>query len=205
LQHIFDPLTTNPGIARHSASKLFRVVLILSVSRYTIEFLPGDCNIWADLMTRWGTPDVVPTILARCIRGIFCATIAPSLDSEFEWTGVSADRNAETSATCTPFIGLEALKSDSIVASSSGSAWIPIDVVELQLRLWMLALTGAGGHRGVDSTFTAISAYFLWTTRRSDVSDFAQMCIHCLATTGGSRVPRNLGEALHADKPNSPL
>jgi transposase InsO family protein len=37
---------------------------------------------------------------------------------------------------------------------------------------------------------------------RSDILDFAKSCIHCLVTTGGSRVPRPLGEALHADKPN---
>jgi transposase InsO family protein len=36
----------------------------------------------------------------------------------------------------------------------------------------------------------------------SDILDFAKSCIHCLATTGGSRVPRPLGEALHADKHN---
>jgi hypothetical protein len=52
---------------------------MLSVFSYTIEFLPGDSNVWADLMTRWGAPDVVPTLVARRIRGIFRAPIAPSL------------------------------------------------------------------------------------------------------------------------------
>jgi hypothetical protein len=37
---------------------------------------------------------------------------------------------------------------------------------------------------------------------RSYILDFVKSCIHCLATTGGSRLPRPLGEALHADKPN---
>jgi RNase H-like domain found in reverse transcriptase/Integrase zinc binding domain len=202
LQYIFDPLTTNNGIARHSASKMFRWALMLSGFRYAIEFLPGDCNIWADLMTRWGAPGVVPTLLARRIRGIFRAPISLSLCSEFEWPDASAVINAQESATCTPSICFEARESDSIIESSSVAAWIPIDAVELQLRLCILAHTGAGGHRGVDRTFTAISAYFFWTTMRSDVSDFVKSYIHCLATTGGSRVPRPLGEALHADKPN---
>jgi Integrase zinc binding domain len=69
--------------------------------------------------------------------------------------------------------------------------------------LCILAHTGAGGHRGVASTFTALYAYFFWTTMESDILDFVQCCIHCLATTGGSRVPRSLGKALHADKPNA--
>jgi hypothetical protein len=37
---------------------------------------------------------------------------------------------------------------------------------------------------------------------RSDVSIFMKRFIHCLATSGGSHIPRPLGEALHADKPN---
>jgi hypothetical protein len=160
LQYIFDPLTSNPGLARHSASKLIRWALMTSVFGYTIEFLPGDSNAWADLMTRWGAPDVVPTLLARHIRGIFRAPISPSLDSESEWPDASAVRSAQASATCTPPIGFEARESDSIIASSSGAAWIPTDSVELQLRLCILAHTGAGGHRGVASTFTALFAYF---------------------------------------------
>jgi hypothetical protein len=134
------PLTTNPGLARHSASKLFRWALMLSVLRYTIEFSPGDSNAWADLMTRWGAPQAFPILLARLIRGIFRAPIAPSLASEFEWPDVSAVRSARASPTCTPHIGFEARDSDSIISSSSGAAWIPTDSVELQLRLciWLI-------------------------------------------------------------------
>jgi hypothetical protein len=78
----------------------------------------------------------------------------------------------------------------------------PIDPVELQLRLCIFSHTGAGGRRGVDITFTALSAYLFWTSMRSDVSDFVKSCIHCLETTGGSRVPRPPGEALHDDRLN---
>jgi RNase H-like domain found in reverse transcriptase len=126
LQYIFDPLTTNPRLGRHSASKLFRWAFMLSVFRYTNEFLPGDCNIWADLMTRWGAPEIAPTLLARRFRGIFRAPISPSLDSDLEWPDVSAVINAQASATCTPPIGFEARESNSIFASSSGAAWIPM-------------------------------------------------------------------------------
>jgi Integrase zinc binding domain len=148
-----------------------------------------------------GCPEVIPTLLARRIRGKFRAPVAPSFDSEFEWPYVSAARSSQANA-CTPPIGFEARESDSIIASSSGAAWIPTDSVELQLRLCILAHTGSGGHRGVASTFTALSEYFFLTTMRSDILDFVKRCIHCLTTTGGSRVPRPLGEALNADKPN---
>jgi hypothetical protein len=53
LIYIFDPTGQNPGIQRHTASKLMRWALRLSGYRYTIEHLAGGRNLWADLLTRW--------------------------------------------------------------------------------------------------------------------------------------------------------
>ena len=38
-----------------------------------------------------------------------------------------------------------------------------------------------------------------------DVKNFCKSCLHCQSTLGGDRVPRPLGHALHADKPNELL
>ena len=37
---------------------------------------------------------------------------------------------------------------------------------------------------------------------KTDISVFCNTCLHCLTTIGGQRVPRPLGHAIHADKPN---
>jgi RNase H-like domain found in reverse transcriptase len=47
--YIFDPYRQNPGIARHTASKLIRWAVKLSFFRYTIEAIAGDVNKFADL------------------------------------------------------------------------------------------------------------------------------------------------------------
>lgn len=52
LVYLFDPYGRNPGIARHTASKLMRWALKLSVFRYVIEHVPGERNVWADMLTR---------------------------------------------------------------------------------------------------------------------------------------------------------
>jgi RNase H-like domain found in reverse transcriptase/Reverse transcriptase (RNA-dependent DNA polymerase) len=53
LIYIFDPYGQNPGIARHTASKLMRWAVKLSSFRYTIEAIAGDANKFADLLARW--------------------------------------------------------------------------------------------------------------------------------------------------------
>jgi len=44
-----------------------------------------------------------------------------------------------------------------------------------------------------------------WETIKKDVSDFLNDCYHCIVTAGPFRVPRPLGEAVHADLPNEVL
>jgi Integrase core domain len=44
-----------------------------------------------------------------------------------------------------------------------------------------------------------------WHTLEEDVRTFCLTCLHCVATIGGDRVPRPLGESMHADKPNELL
>ncbi len=53
LVYLYDPYGRNPGIARHTASKLMRLALKLSAFLYVIDHLPGESNVWADILTRW--------------------------------------------------------------------------------------------------------------------------------------------------------
>eukprot|EP00171_Calliarthron_tuberculosum_P001247 IDg1247t1 len=53
LVYLYDPYGRNPGIARHTASKLMRWAIKLSGFRYVVEHIPGDKNVWADMLTRW--------------------------------------------------------------------------------------------------------------------------------------------------------
>ena len=51
--YIFDPYKCNPGISKQVANKSMRWTLKLSAYRYIIEYLPGEQNVSADLLTRW--------------------------------------------------------------------------------------------------------------------------------------------------------
>lgn len=42
---------------------------------------------------------------------------------------------------------------------------------------------------------------FFWNTMKSDVELFVRACIHCLSTTGGGKLPRPFGPAVHEAVP----
>ena len=59
LQFIFTP-SARTGLHKHTAEKLERWAIFLSAFRYTIEFVSGEENLWADLLSRWGGPIARP-------------------------------------------------------------------------------------------------------------------------------------------------
>ncbi|KAH9108009.1 hypothetical protein AeMF1_016707, partial [Aphanomyces euteiches] len=78
--------------------------------------------------------------------------------------------------------------------------WIPPTATDLQQRICIIGHQGAAGHRRIEATTKAVSDVFTWATLDADVKAFVQACIHCLSVDGAI-VPRPLGSALHADKP----
>ena len=79
LTHIFDPLRTTSQMPKHVVNKIQRWALLLAAYRYEIVHIPGAHNVWADLMSRWGTP--VPaqslSLLRRAMSALFKAPLAP--------------------------------------------------------------------------------------------------------------------------------
>lgn len=75
----------------------------------------------------------------------------------------------------------------------------------MQLRLCIIAHADSSGHRGSGSTEQALRSIFNWSTLTEDVRDFIRACIHCLSTSGGEKVPRPFGPAVHGTGPNDLL
>ena len=208
LTYIFDPVRTNPRMPKHVFNKIQRWALMLAAFRYEVVHIPGTENIWADLMSRWGTPTPPTSIalLRRAMSTLFTAPLAPYIDEKIEWP------TAEEVAT----IQAEAIregeklpdapeKRNGVLTDAQGAVWIPADAVNLQLRLCIIGHCGRGGHRGVTTTLKNICEHFFWRTMRADITSFCNTCLHCEATTGGLRKPRPFAHTMHADRPNQLL
>jgi len=63
---------------------------------------------------------------------------------------------------------------------------------------------GIAGHRCVEATRTAILSKFYWAELQNDVKDFCKKCLHCIGSLE-AQVPRELGEAIHAEERNQML
>ena len=89
-----------------------------------------------------------------------------------------------------------------VLISEEKVIWILGDDDLLKFGIMIAAHCGIRGHRGYRATEATIRAHFWWNTLAKDVESFVRSCLHCLATETGETVPRLLGHALHADRPN---
>ena len=54
--YILSPTRYNSNVARHVVHKFQRWALRLAEFNFTIEHIPGESSIWADILTRWTAP-----------------------------------------------------------------------------------------------------------------------------------------------------
>ncbi|KAE9083679.1 hypothetical protein PF006_g26638 [Phytophthora fragariae] len=211
LVYIFAPYGPDTAMARYQADKLQRWALSLLSFTYVIEHVPGEANVWGDLLSRWGATKMptAATIGARMSRLAAVERVSPLEAVDFVWPSEDEIRAAQ----------LARRAKDSMEPSqpplcwsddrqlfllADERVWIPDDAVELQLRLCVVAHAGAAGHRGAKTTAKALEDLFSWRSLRKDVAVFVSECMHCMATATG-KIPRPLGETLRATKPNEQL
>jgi Integrase zinc binding domain len=89
-----------------------------------------------------------------------------------------------------------------LLVNDQGKIWIPANAVSMQVRLYVIAHCGRGGHRGHQVTLTAIQDHYYCKGISKDIKVFVGSCYHCITSAPGETTSRPLGEALHATKPN---
>lgn len=196
LTYIFDPYGRNPGINRQVANKLMRWALKLCGHNYAIEFLSGERNVWADLLTRWAAPSSE----YKAKIAVMYAPVNPSGNIEYDWPTRSDLVKCQNDSKSKRPKDYSII--DGLVLDPKKRAWIPEDDHMLKLRLLIAAHCGHAGHRAKTITTSAVAKEFHWETLEADVASFCQSCLHCLCTDSRVRVPRPLGSAIHAEKPN---
>ena len=58
----------------------------LSAFKYVTEYIPGEENVWADMLSRWGNHYNLGIRATRFkIGSLVLAPVSPSLSPEFDW------------------------------------------------------------------------------------------------------------------------
>ncbi|KAF0739334.1 hypothetical protein Ae201684_004903 [Aphanomyces euteiches] len=208
LKYIFNPTAVVSAVPKYTAAKLERWALLLMGYHYVIHDIPGEANVWADLLSRWGSS--LPSICAIVREPLL---VSPLMSDQFVWPSLEAiaevqilhhrdyqgEQGLETSLGQEYCVRLETGEVWQM-RLLNGKIWIPDDATDLQLRLCVCAHSSLFGHRTLEFTISNLEEFCWWVDMKNDARFFVQRCLHCASVSGG--VPRPFGEALHSDKPN---
>jgi len=133
--------------------------------RDTMEHLPGEDNLWGDMLSRWiSKPSKARTMALR-------ALIAPLLERDFSWPSIFE-------------IQLRQVQSSpgSLKITSCGGVLMFMDKTRvnasnLRLRICIVGHCGVCGHLSFEGTKRRISEYFLWESFEEDIKCFCGTCI----------------------------
>jgi transposase InsO family protein len=201
LQYIFNPKSDTGTVARYQADKLQRWSMVLRMFRYKIEHVPGEDNVWGDMLSRWGATDIQPD--CRVKRLLALKQVCPLEQEDFVWPTLKEIREVQLS------YGLDNVDlwedaSSGCFKNRDGKMVIPEDADDLKMRLCVVAHAGRAGHRGINTTIKSLQELYFWVNMAEDVKAFIKDCLHCIVV-GGNRVPRPLGSTVVATKPNEVL
>ena len=169
LVYLYGPYGLNPGISRHTASKLMRWALKLSAFRYIVEHLPGERKAWDDMLTRWAVNPTNSVSAFKVLRSksLMCAPINPGIGSQYDWTRldeiIKSRSNSKVKLPMSFKITGEGFRND------KKQLWITPDYEQLKLRIIIAGHTAHGGHRSWRVTLASIQSHFAWTKMNEDV------------------------------------
>jgi hypothetical protein len=173
LAYIYNPLSTDPTLARHVVHKLQRWALKMSLFSYRMEHVMGELNYWKDLMTRWkvgwvaGSENKAHGKMASLFAQPY---ISPPNCDTVEFPSKKPILLVQQSAVneyerCQQgrAMALQEVPPQQVDAGGmrmiNNALWIPECAVELQLRLCVEEHCRFTGHRAFEATLGAIKEY----------------------------------------------
>lgn len=188
---MLSPTRFDKNVVCHIVHKTQLWALRLAEVHFTVEHIPGESNIWADIFSRWANADH-DLCSARRIASLIVSLITndiPDLPSieVIEVSQLKCPPLKETAFSLTDHKGHQ------VWANAKYEMYIPADDTELQTRICIAAHSGLDGHRSKSATRQIIGSKVTWPTMGSDVNAFFHSCLSCVISATGQKVPRSLG------------
>ena len=203
--------------SKQSAERLMRWGIELRDFNFAIHHISGEDNVWADLLSRWGSvTEETPTNFD--VRAVTLAPESQASDSvpnedpmaqyrvqplapeKFVWPDVNEIANEQHihMSKC----GLST-NDDGLFIDERKRVVIPFESEQLRLRLCVIAHAGLNsGHIGYHAALKLLQQRLHWKGMEADLKNLCNSCLHCLPTRSGFRKPRPLGEVCHGTRPN---
>jgi phage-related protein len=190
LVYIFNPLSIDQSLARHTVAKLQRWALKLSVFKYTIEHISGELNLWADILSRWGAGYKRKEVSGSALMGTMfkvplqmtkAEATLPKLEDFLLAQKKAMKKLIHEAPTTQGQHGLGVY--------DDGVVWIPSTPIDMHLRIYVAAHCGSAGHRRKSATLANMESQVRWSTMANDVQQFLEKCLLCKATEPGEFMP----------------
>lgn len=188
---------------RPGQGRLLRWIAKLMEIHYCIQHVPGEQNVFADVLSRQSTypKDEVPlpeeerADIENGIRPMLLGRVAAVRIKHNLWNLHDQDWVQPSLQEIRLYVGKDGMKDPEFAAlaqrmkakfDEEDGVWkishrvvIP-PVEDLRLRLIIAAHSNLGGHRGARTTLEVLQAVVVWRGMDKDVKRFVSECIHCL-------------------------
>ncbi len=157
------------------------------------------------MLTRWAVYPKYSFNIKKVgrIKSLMMSPINPGLDPELDWPTLKEILLSQENAKVSPPSSYR--KTDKGWVNQEGATWILTSDALLKLRILIAAHTGHGAHRSWRVTLASIKLHFSRTNLAMDLETFVNSCLNCITSAPERVVPRPLGHALQATKPNKLL
>lgn len=133
LLYTLSPHRLDTNVARHTVHKTQRWVLRLNKFNYPIEQIPGESNIWADMLTRWAAGES-SRFLARRIAMLRVPLLADGLPELHSVQEIAKSKSERSPNDNTEFERTQ-IGSFVVCLNGAGQLYIPADDTKMQLAL----------------------------------------------------------------------
>ena len=168
----------NRGVAQ--SERVERWKHFLMSMTYTIHHIPGTANGTADLMSRWGLPQVEGCQARISALTTFTPLINPMGQSEFEFPTVE-----ELEKQCDRGVATGEVSRDKVDGLKQlGKVWISPSNKTLETRLLVITHFGLSSHRSNAVIINELSKRFKIENLTKKVAAFSQHCLICAELRG---------------------
>jgi hypothetical protein len=223
LVFMVDPKSVSNVLRKNSIDKIARWACNLFSLNFEIFHIAGVDNVWADLLTRWGSGDKLVSTDLTDMEGIdasgrvfLISETHPRYKSlhnlnystsEETYEFPSIPELVETQDQCASERSKSTLQFSKVNSlwTVNGKVWIPFSMKQLHIRLLVVAHCGASGHPRYELTLKSLTELYFWVGMEDDIKSFCSSCMQCQLFNANKSVPRPFGDTIVASKPNMVL
>ena len=232
LVSLFKPESINPALSKSAMDKVYRWLYTLgNYKLISMEHLPGQHNVWADMLSRWAHPTYYDNVRGnvavwsarkrnklaeqklrergRELNEFLNLQFDPRA-TDYRLPNLAIIKEAQQEENLNDIEKLFLADPDNVADITrdadnlilyKGKLWIPSSNRELILRIMIVSHCGDAGHRDEAKTWTHIQDLMFWEEAKADIHEFCQHCLCCAKTKTGATVPRPFGEQVKGQFP----